>query len=369
MQEVGSGELMAGGIDWFRWHHGSVNDPKFRLVARRACVRVGDVITMWALLLEQASAAVPRGHPGNIDFETIEMDLDLPEGAALAIYTAMVDRKLIDGGTGAIASWERRQPKRERDPAPASPDAPQPKSSTERSRECRARKAGGDPCNAMQRHATPEDGGAAPSSASSSPAAPREEESREEGVDTSLRSVSPPSPPQEAAPPAPAPAPARPAGKRKGKHAYTAEFEEAWAAYPARPGNSKADAFKAWNARIAEGKTPAAMLAGVQAYAAYCAGTDKVGSEFVKQGATFFGPGLHFEAAWPLPKPVPVRPPIQGPTPMGPGGALITTRSDAAEITARELAAAAARPFAKPSPEQRKALLRVRQQAARKAPV
>ena len=24
---------MAGCIDWFRWHHGSVTDPKFKLIA------------------------------------------------------------------------------------------------------------------------------------------------------------------------------------------------------------------------------------------------------------------------------------------------------------------------------------------------
>ena len=30
------------------------------------------------------------------------------------------------------------------------------------------------------------------------------------------------------------------------------EFEDAWAEYPKRPGNSKADAFKAWTARLAD---------------------------------------------------------------------------------------------------------------------
>lgn len=29
---------MAGGIDWFRWHHGSVTDPKLQLVAGNADV-------------------------------------------------------------------------------------------------------------------------------------------------------------------------------------------------------------------------------------------------------------------------------------------------------------------------------------------
>lgn len=337
MQEEGSEELMAGGIDWFRWHHGSVNDPKFRLVARRSCVRVGDVITMWALLLEQASAAVPRGHPGNIDFETIEMDLDLPEGAALAIYKAMVDRKLIDEVTGAIVSWERRQPKRERDPAPVAPDAPQPKSSTERARESRARKAASEPSSTTQRHAAPDEAGAAPSSATESQAAPREEERR---VDTSLRSVSAQKP-------------------KKSKREYTAEFDAAWAAYPARPGNSKADAFKAWNARLVEGKTVEAMQAGVAAYATYCEDTGKTGTEYVKQAATFFGPGLHFETTWEVKAP-PAKPALLE------DAAVITRPSKAAEKTAEMLAREQAAPVTKPTAEQREALLRARQQASGK---
>ncbi len=47
---------MAGGIDWFRWHHGSVTDPKFQLIAKKAGGRVGDVIAVWAALLENGSA-------------------------------------------------------------------------------------------------------------------------------------------------------------------------------------------------------------------------------------------------------------------------------------------------------------------------
>jgi hypothetical protein len=46
---------MAGGIDWFRWHHGTVNDPKFGLVAKRAKASRGDAIAVWALVLEYAS--------------------------------------------------------------------------------------------------------------------------------------------------------------------------------------------------------------------------------------------------------------------------------------------------------------------------
>jgi hypothetical protein len=75
------------------------------------------------------------------------------------------------------------------------------------------------------------------------------------------------------------------------------DFIEAWKAYPRRPGDSRADAFKAWRARLKEGKTVEAMKAGVRRYAGFCA-AEGVQPQYIKQGATFFGPGLHFEAEW-----------------------------------------------------------------------
>lgn len=74
-------------------------------------------------------------------------------------------------------------------------------------------------------------------------------------------------------------------------------FDEAWGFYPKRPGNSKADALKAWNARVKEKHDPVAMLEGVKRYADYCAALH-VEPKFVKQAATFFGPGLHFQDEW-----------------------------------------------------------------------
>lgn len=83
---------------------------------------------------------------------------------------------------------------------------------------------------------------------------------------------------------------------------YPPEFENAWQTYPKRAGgNSKAAAFKAWKARLHEGATAEAMIAGVERYAAFAASTGKVGTEYVKQGATFFGPDRHFQEAWALP--------------------------------------------------------------------
>lgn len=91
--------------------------------------------------------------------------------------------------------------------------------------------------------------------------------------------------------------------KRKtGTAEPTPEFLAAWAAYPKREGgDSRADAFKAWTARLNAGATTDAMSAGVARYAAFCIAKGKVGTEWVKRAATFFGPGLHFQEEWTVP--------------------------------------------------------------------
>lgn len=105
---------MAGGIDWFRWHHGSVNDQKFPLVARRAGASVAEVIAVWACLLERASMNEDqRGVLGDApDFEAMDCALGLPDGRCLAIFNALQQRNMVDEGL-AITAWDRRQPKRE----------------------------------------------------------------------------------------------------------------------------------------------------------------------------------------------------------------------------------------------------------------
>lgn len=84
--------------------------------------------------------------------------------------------------------------------------------------------------------------------------------------------------------------------KRKTKYSYTPEFEEAWAAYPRRPDNNKATAFRAYSARLKNGADPAEILAGVKRYAAYCEAEGRTGTGFVKQAATFFGPDEHYKS-------------------------------------------------------------------------
>jgi uncharacterized protein YdaU (DUF1376 family) len=70
-------------------------------------------------------------------------------------------------------------------------------------------------------------------------------------------------------------------------------FEEAWAAYPKRPNNSKTAALKAWTARVKNGVDPADMILGVKRYAKYCEAM-RTEPNFIKQAATFFGPDQHY---------------------------------------------------------------------------
>ncbi len=104
---------MAGGIDWFRWHHGSVTDPKFQLVARKSGASLPDVLAVWAYVLEQASANENRGNHGEIDCEALDCMFGFDDGQTEAILNVMQSRGLL--ADGRVSSWDKRQPKRERD--------------------------------------------------------------------------------------------------------------------------------------------------------------------------------------------------------------------------------------------------------------
>lgn len=149
---------MSNGIDWFRWHHGSVTDPKFPLVAKKAGASLPDVLAVWAYLLETASAAQVRGHFGNVDTEALDLMFGFDDGKTEQIISALQSRNLIVEGN-FIEAWDRRQVKREREDNTAA----------ERKREQRAREAQAGvteevtPCHAMSHQVTP-----------------REEKSREE---------------------------------------------------------------------------------------------------------------------------------------------------------------------------------------------
>jgi len=91
------------------------------------------------------------------------------------------------------------------------------------------------------------------------------------------------------------------------RDAVDENFEQAWAAYPKRPGASKKDSLKAWSARLKAGVSPEDIIAGVTRYAAYCAAM-QTEPQFIKQPVTFFGNGEHWKADWtPQPRASPSR--------------------------------------------------------------
>lgn len=88
-----------------------------------------------------------------------------------------------------------------------------------------------------------------------------------------------------------------PKGKSKTVVSYPEAFEQVWEEYPARPGASKKDAFRAWDARVKSGTDPEIIRMGAIRYSVYCraVGTDP---QFIKQPTTFFGPGEHYLSDW-----------------------------------------------------------------------
>lgn len=148
---------MASGIDWFRWHHGSVTDPKFQLVAKKSGATLPDVLAVWTYLLEKASAAEFRGCFGEIDCESVDCLFGFDDGKTDSIMLQMVERKLI--ADEYIVAWEKRQVKRERESD----------NSSDRVKAFREKQRHVTPCNANDEQETP-----------------REEKRREEETTTSV---------------------------------------------------------------------------------------------------------------------------------------------------------------------------------------
>jgi hypothetical protein len=141
-------------MDWFRWWHGTVTDPKFQWVARKSGQPVGSVIAVWAALLECASNATQcndatRGNVASFHPEDFDILFGSEDGSVASIIAAMTQKGLIEDG--AIARWNERQPKREDSGNPNTGAL----SSTERSRLRREKLKRNEPqCNGMQRNAT-----------------------------------------------------------------------------------------------------------------------------------------------------------------------------------------------------------------------
>lgn len=100
-------------IEWFRWYHSTVSDPKFAACARKAHQPKTAVIATWAAVLEYASQHEDRGSLEGLDVDTLSACLDLDEEAVDTILAALTAKGLI--ADGRIAKWEKRQVTRERE--------------------------------------------------------------------------------------------------------------------------------------------------------------------------------------------------------------------------------------------------------------
>lgn len=98
-------------MSWLRWWEGTVTDPKWRVIAARSKRPVGDVIAVWAFLLEEArrnDGALPE-----LDYEIIGACLGYePEHVEAIIDGMRAKNSVSDDG---ITNWRKRQPKREDD--------------------------------------------------------------------------------------------------------------------------------------------------------------------------------------------------------------------------------------------------------------
>lgn len=133
-------------IDWFRWYHGTVNDPKWRVVAKKSGCRLTDVLAVFSAFLERASSTNDSGSIEGWDAEDIAAALDIEPEEVVAIHAAM-QGKVLDGDI--LSGWRKRQPKRERDD--------DSKERVRRHREAKKSAISDDvtPCNATQRQETP----------------------------------------------------------------------------------------------------------------------------------------------------------------------------------------------------------------------
>lgn len=98
-------------MEWLRWYHGCVTDPKFALVSRRSGQAVASVLAVWAALLERASQGRARGSVSGFDCESFDVLLGLDDGACRSIVSAFESKGMIVDEM--VAKWDERQSKDE----------------------------------------------------------------------------------------------------------------------------------------------------------------------------------------------------------------------------------------------------------------
>lgn len=94
-------------MEWLRWYHGTINDPKWAMIARKTGVNICTVIAIWAALLEYASQNEDRGSVADFDPEEIDAAFGLNDGECAAVIEAMTSKGIIEAAR--IAKWSKRQ--------------------------------------------------------------------------------------------------------------------------------------------------------------------------------------------------------------------------------------------------------------------
>lgn len=80
-------------MSWLKWHIGSAADPKFRVIAKHAKVKISDALAVWLMILEYAWE-----HDGSIEGlnrEIIEAALNMKLDKVNAIFDAMYELELL----------------------------------------------------------------------------------------------------------------------------------------------------------------------------------------------------------------------------------------------------------------------------------
>lgn len=102
-------------MDWFRYHHGTTDDSKLTMLAKKIGVRRCEMTAVWAALMEHASQHVTRGHTADCDLELISFVQEIELNIVEKIYKTLEEKLLIVDGK--LSNWDKRQPKREDDGA------------------------------------------------------------------------------------------------------------------------------------------------------------------------------------------------------------------------------------------------------------
>lgn len=94
-------------MQWFRHYHGTSEDPKFRLIARKTGIHLCSILAYWHYVLEYSSDQDDRGSVEGFDLELAAITLDLDDAESKIIFENFYSSKLLKNDR--VKSWEDRQ--------------------------------------------------------------------------------------------------------------------------------------------------------------------------------------------------------------------------------------------------------------------